>query len=336
MQSATELSRDLATKAEAFCRSYLPNGKLAGGYWKVGDTAGSEGQSLQIRLVDMYDRQAGRWTDYATGEYGDLLDMISHVKGLHDFVEIANEARSFLGQPEVRRIEPTRSMPKFDTAPKIERARRLLTIARPIAGTPAEIYLRNRGIERFGKALSYHPGVYYKPLAGGEMTAEPAMLATITDNGGNTTGVARTWLDIDHGSLSSLDEPKRVMGRLYGNAVRFGRKDGVLGCGEGIETMLSVGSVLPKLPIAACLTAPHLGLFEIPDHVSEVWIFRDLDDAGERGASSLAERAVAAGRKVLIHEPIYNDFNDDLVRFGTEALLERLTADIGPQVEAFR
>ena len=80
MQSATELSRDLATKAEAFCRSYLPNGKLAGGYWKVGDTSGSEGRSLQIRLVDMYGRQAGRWTDYATGEYGDLLDMISHVQ----------------------------------------------------------------------------------------------------------------------------------------------------------------------------------------------------------------------------------------------------------------
>ncbi len=336
MQSATELSRDLASKAEAFCRSYLPNGKLAGGYWKVGDTSGSEGQSLQVRLVDMYGKKAGRWTDYATGEFGDLLDMISHVKGLSEFADIANEARSFLGQPEIRRTEPTHSMPKLDAAPKIERARRLLAIAKPIADTPAETYLRNRGIERFGKALSYHPGVYYKPPDGGPMRPEPAMLATITDNDGTTTGVARTWLDTDHGSLSSLEEPKRVMGRLYGNAVRFGRKDGVLGCGEGIETMLSVGSVLRKLPIAACLTAPHLGLFEISDHVGEVWIFRDLDEAGDLGANTLAERAIATGRKVVIHEPILGDFNDDLMEFGTEALYARMEACFGPVAEVFR
>ena len=64
METASELSRDLSGKAEAFCRSYLPNGRLAGNYWKVGDTSGIEGESLQVRLAEVYGKKAGRWTEY--------------------------------------------------------------------------------------------------------------------------------------------------------------------------------------------------------------------------------------------------------------------------------
>ena len=336
METASELSRDLAGKAEAFCRSYLPNGKRAGTYWKVGDTSGVEGQSLQVRLVEAYGKKAGRWTDHATGEFGDLLDMLSHVKGLSNFADIAHEARVFLGRPEIRRIEPSAPIPKIGKSDGAERARRLLSISTPIAGTPAEAYLRNRGIRRFGHALSYHAGVYYRPPGSNAMRPEPAMLAAITDNDGKITGVARTWLDIERRCVADLAEPKRVMGTLYGNAVRFGRKDGILGIGEGVETMLSVGSILPALPLAACLTATHLGLFEIPDHVGELWIFRDLDDAGERGANTLAERALESGRRVVIHEPVFGDFNDDLWAFDEEGIYNRMVAEIGPLVDAYR
>ena len=335
MQSASDLSKDLAGKAEAFCRSYLPNGKLAGRYWSVGDTSGVEGRSLQVRLVEMYGKPAGKWRDYATGERGDLLDMLAHVKGLHDFGDIANEARFFLGRPEVRRVEPSAPAPKIRQSTGPDRARRLLSIARPIIGTPAERYLRSRGISRFGKALNFHPAVYYRESNSQRMDVGPAMLSAITDNAGRITGVARTWLDIEHNCVAGLEEPKKVMGQLYGNAVRFGRKNSVLGIGEGIETMLSVGTVLPRLPIAACLTATHLGLFEIPDHVGEIWIFRDLDDAGEMAADLIAKKARESGRRVVIHEPVYNDFNDDLDRLSVDGLYNRMVNDIGPMVEAF-
>jgi len=45
------------------------------------------------------------------------------------------------------------------------------------------------------------------------------------------------------------------MGRLLGNAVRFGKPSDVMAAGEGIETMLFL---FPGLPMAAALSAAHL------------------------------------------------------------------------------
>jgi hypothetical protein len=48
------------------------------------------------------------------------------------------------------------------------------------------------------------------------------------------------------------------MGRLLGNGVRSGIVGDVIAAGEGIETVLSVRSALPDLPIVAALSANHL------------------------------------------------------------------------------
>ena len=63
------------------------------------------------------------------------------------------------------------------------------------------------------------------------------------------TGVHRTWLDPDgfdrvRLGKAPIDTPRRAMGDLLGNAVRFGvADDDVLVAGEGIETMLSLRCV---------------------------------------------------------------------------------------------
>jgi hypothetical protein len=41
----------------------------------------------------------GRWADAATGEHGDLLDLIGCRLGLDSFADIAHEARRFLNLP---------------------------------------------------------------------------------------------------------------------------------------------------------------------------------------------------------------------------------------------
>jgi hypothetical protein len=45
--------------------------------------------------------RAGKWTDAATGEHGDLLDVIRESMGLIDFKDVAKEARDFLAMPGV-------------------------------------------------------------------------------------------------------------------------------------------------------------------------------------------------------------------------------------------
>ena len=86
------------------------------------------------------------------------------------------------------------------------------------------------------------------------------MIARVTDLKGRITGAHRTWLDpagFDRIRLGKapIDTPRRAMGDLLGNAVRFGVTDDVLAAGEGIETLLSLRCVLPTLPMAAALSA---------------------------------------------------------------------------------
>src|SRR6266481_7527906 len=98
-RDASELARGLAREAEAVCRHYLSNGKREGRYWLVGDVHNTPGRSLFVRLQDSPKGPAGKWTDAATSEHGDLLDIIRESLGLRDFREVAEEARRFLNLP---------------------------------------------------------------------------------------------------------------------------------------------------------------------------------------------------------------------------------------------
>ena len=74
---ATDLARYLARDAEAVCRRYLSNGRRRGRYWVVGDVTNTPGRSLFVRLTgpDSGKGAAAKWTDAATGQHGDLLDL---------------------------------------------------------------------------------------------------------------------------------------------------------------------------------------------------------------------------------------------------------------------
>jgi len=71
-RSGARLARD----AEAVCHYYLSNGRRSGRYWIAGDVQNTPGRSLYVRLSgpDYGPGAAGKWTDAATGEHGDLLD----------------------------------------------------------------------------------------------------------------------------------------------------------------------------------------------------------------------------------------------------------------------
>ncbi len=84
MYSETEdLIRALAENAEGVCRAYLPAGRREGSYWIVGDLQNNPGRSLFVRLTGPASGPgaAGKFTDGATGEHGDLLDIIRERTG---------------------------------------------------------------------------------------------------------------------------------------------------------------------------------------------------------------------------------------------------------------
>ncbi len=138
----------------------------------------------------------------------------------------------------------------------------------------------------------------------------------------------RTWLDLLGRDKAPVDTPRRALGHLLGHAVRFGRPGEVLAAGEGIETVLSVRSVLPRMPMAAALSSAHLAALVLPNGLRRLYVIRDADPAGDRAAEQLADRAGSAGIEVHVLSPQLGDFNDDLVKLG----IARLRATVRQQL----
>lgn len=334
-RDASELARRLAREAEAVCRHYLSNGRRQGRYWIVGDVRNMPGRSMFVRLSgpDFGPGAAGHWTDAASGEHGDLLDVIRESCGFVEFRDVAGEARRFLRLP---RTEPRRSpKPVRTPAPtgSVEAARRLLAMSQPIRRTLVETYLGNRGIKAVhdAGALRFHPRSYYRPDDGSPTETWPAMIAAVTDLAGRITGAHRTWLAPDGSGKAPVDTPRRAMGGLLGHAVRFGTADDVLAAGEGIETMLSLRCALPAMPMAAALSANHLAALLLPPTLRRLYIARDADAAGDMAVAALTQSAKAVGIEALVLSPRTGDFNEDLHAFGLDALRAALRIQLAPQ-----
>jgi hypothetical protein len=336
---ASELAHRLALNAEAVCRHYLSNGRREGRYWLVGDVANNPGRSLFVRMTGPTSGKgaAGKWTDSATLQHGDLLDLIALNRGLDRLRDTLDEARSFLRMPLP---DPSPDLRRGRSVPhgSPESARRLYAMSQPIADTIAEAHLRNRGITVLLKTdpLRFHPQCYYRPGIGGPTETWPALIAAVTDLGGRITGAHRTWLnpngfDPVHLGKAPIDTPRRAMGELLGNAVRFGLADDVLTAGEGIETILSPRSIMPTMPSAAALSANHLAALLLPTTLRRLYIARDNDPAGYAAAESLAQRANEAGIEAITLSPTLGDFNEDLRRLGAEHLRARLRTQLIPQ-----
>ena len=318
-----DLARRLADRAEAVCRHYLSNGRRQGNYWMVGDVRNTPGRSMFVRLKDTAKGSAGRWTDAATGEHGDLLDVVREALGLIAFGDVAREARAFLGMShvEARSSTPVHHNTRAQ-AGSIEAGRRLFSMSQQINGTVVETYLRGRGITALHGtgALRFHPRCYYRPDDLGPTETWPALIAAVTDLGGRLTGVHRTWLGQDGTGKAPIDTPRRAMGDLLGNAVRFGVPCSVMAAGEGIETTLSLRCALPGMAMAAALSAAHLAAILFPPTLRRLYIIHDNDPAGDGARDRLFERAIEAGIEAIVLSPRMEDFNEDLHYLGLEPL----------------
>ncbi len=334
-ERASDLARRLAQNAEAVCRHYLPNGRRHGRYWLVGNVENTPGRSLYVRLTGPESGKgaAGKWTDAATGEHGDLLDLIASNQRLTDAPQMFEEARRFLSLPVETHATPERLPPAPTGSP--EAARRLFAMSKPIRGTVAERYLVGREVPSASieTALRFHPRCFYRPeddeAPGRE--AWPALIAAVTDLEGTVTGAHRTWLDSATADKASVASPRRAMGHLLGHGVRFGHAADVLAAGEGVETMLSLRQAVSTLPAVAALSAGHLAALQLQPTLRRLYIARERDDAGRRAADTLAARARQAGVEPVMLDAREGDFNDDLQQLGLDAVSADVRVQLAPE-----
>jgi twinkle protein len=81
-----ELKQELGSRALSLCSTLFPDGRVEGQEFKVGSVSGEPGRSLSVYLSG---ERAGNWTDFATGEGGDMIDLImqAHRMDIKDAME---------------------------------------------------------------------------------------------------------------------------------------------------------------------------------------------------------------------------------------------------------
>ena len=318
--NATEIAAALGARAEDVCRRYLPRGRKQGRYWTVGDTSGAKGRSLFVRLAPP--GRPGKWTDAATAEHGDLLDLIRLHTGAASLRRAMDEALAFLSLPPSAPADGGDHAGGYD---REEAARRLWRRCRPIDGTHAEAYLHARAIGRCRfPALRFHPDLIHRGDDG--IHRLPALVAAVTGKNDVIEGVQRTWLDAKRPAKANLTRPRKALGRVHGRAVRFGESTSgaILLAGEGIETVLSLVTAVPGIHAAAALSAGSLGAFEPPQDLALLVIARDNDMEGGHAGNRLRRRCAEQGIPSIVIVSYQSDFNDDLIAFGEETLAARI------------
>ena len=314
----------------------LPGGRRDGRYWRAGDVTGTVGNSLFVHLTGP---RQGRWQDMATGEGGDMLDLIRLQQNCTP-VEAARIGAEMLGDPaagleggaaaaDPARVPEKPHEPAIDT---VAMAKRLWEMSAPVGGTIAEAYLVSRGIDadivarctdmRFLAAARLRDGDRRYVL--------PALITAVRNAGGDLTGLHRTFLASDGSGKAAVDNPKRALGRLSGSGAWLAPHGRCLVVAEGIETGLSVKAAFPGVALVAGLTAPHMAMLEIPECFTRILIAADPDVAGLRAAARLANRLTAGGRPARIVSPDERrgDFNDLLAAGGAGAVRECLRAQL--------
>jgi hypothetical protein len=186
-------------------------------------------------------------------------------------------------------------------------ALRIWAQARLAEHTPAEPYLRSRGIRlSIPPALRFHPrlkhptGIYV-----------PGIVAAVRNANGTLVAIHRTFLKPDGSGKADLDPQKAALGPVSGGVVALAPLAEVLALGEGIETMLSVMQAT-EIACWATLGAANLPNIKLPAQVRRAIIVADADPAGERAALEAARHLMSEGRQVRIARTgkAGADFND--------------------------
>ncbi|CAM3133462.1 Toprim domain-containing protein [Sphingomonas antarctica] len=198
-----------------------------------------------------------------------------------------------------------------DTEPKEDRgdeARDIWRNASPISGTPAETYLRRRGLW-----LNLPDSLRFARLRYGKRgPMHPCLIALVASVDNKAIGIQRTYLT-DGGGKAAVPKPKLSLGSVRGGAIRLAPGAVKLMVCEGLEDGLTLQQEL-GCAVWVAAGASMLPSMRIPEGVASVVIGADGDEPGERSAQDAARAFARPGRQVRIIRPLdgHKDFNDEL------------------------
>lgn len=337
------LVAELARRIEDLCFELFPAGYADSGEFHIGSVAGEQGKSLCVCLNGS---KAGVWADFASDAHkGDALDLIRFalyggdpssagkgkaIRWAMDWLGWTAAPGGSPGHAPVQRPKPAPKKPQDDDESGTRRfAHRLWLDARPsLRGTPAERYLRSRGIDL--AAMGSQPGAlrFVPWLANKESGRSwPALVAAINGPDGTHLATHRTWLAEDGSGKAPLAEPRMTLGKYrgLGGTIRLARgisqkplRDAPEGdhvvLTEGIEDGLTVAQACPWLRVLAAVSVSNMASVQLPPTITTVTIMADNDASGSKAAGALDKaiaRFVSEKRSVRVaRSPVGKDIND--------------------------
>lgn len=222
-----------------------------------------------------------------------------------------------------------------------------------INGTPAELYLKNRGIKQKinNESLKYLATTYFVDRSKSDEGVKlkvPALWALLKNETDEVVGANKIYLT-HSGKKAEFSKSKKIGGNVKGAAVKFGDKNSTrLHLTEGVETALAIFQATNEQVWATC-SALNLSSQIIPETIDEIFIWADKDNskAGEIQSQKAAIKFRGIGKKVSIKIPFLNEkdqpcdwldvYNEDPGKISFELDMPdfEVTDVIGPSIQRF-
>lgn len=257
----------------------------------------------------------GLYNCFGCGAGGDAIAFLIQAEGLtfsQAVFRLLGDAEWPESVPIDRKAAARRE--KSDRAAAILSAQAEWHETRGIIGTPAEIYLRSRGIEgplpstvRFGRVP-----LWRNKETGASGKRCPALILGAQDRGGKIVGVQHIFLTED-GRKAPMRNPKLSLGQLRGSAVRLGPPARRIILVEGPEDGMTIFKKPARFPVWITTGTGMMPFVDLPDEVEHITLAGDNNAAGRAAVEKSTITYQAQGRTVdsIFPSPIFEDFNDE-------------------------
>lgn len=242
---------------------------------------------------------------FGCGAHGDVVDFVMRTQKVG-----YGDALSMLRSDDIPKadIRPSQACTREETDKRSREAVDVWNSAHPINGTPAEIYLRGRGITiALPECLRFASLPWCR-------REHPALVALISGADGSPQAVHRIFLKGD-GSKADLPDGKVKFskGPLPGGAVHMSLSSSEMTVCAGIEEGLSLIQMF-GMSVWAVPGDQNISGIEFPDSVRRVIVAHDNDASGCAAADVAVLRIAKQGREVSRLKPKgdYKDFCDEL------------------------
>lgn len=277
--------------------------------------------------IEIAGPRAGRWYDHEAGVGGDGLELIRHHKGLSD-VEARRWARDWIGDIQHR---PTQTVAAASSTMDIKKAvAEIIACLEGVAASPAETYLRNRGI-----IITPPDSIRFRRFASGK---HGALVALATDEAGKVLAVQQVYLT-DDGQKAPVKVVKRTNKAVDGwserAVVRLPGTAPLILC-EGVENALSIWKSTGR-ETWACLGISNIARAPVPSG-NPIVIAGDGDAPGSKAHHQRLNAVTllrGRGHDVTVANPPEGlDFNDVLRANGEQAVRDLISRSTASEAKA--